>query len=216
MGFESDNAFEADKPSEQVAKGSEAEQPSGRNGAASASGDTASRVPAALKESVSMGVDIVEVERIRAILKRSPAFAKRAFSQAEQDYCDKHTTPEFHYATRFAAKEAVLKALGTGFSEGIGLRDVEVVLNAKGKPRVRLSGNAARIAREKGIVELPLSLSYTHVEAVACALALTGDARVEEHEKVDPTKELTRRFKEARAWLDDAPGSVDDGFGEER
>lgn len=157
-----------------------------------------------LPDSVSMGVDIVEIERMRAILKRSPAFARRAFSADEQAYCNATSSPEYHYATRFAAKEAVLKALGTGFSAGITPRDVEVVLNAKGKPRVRLRGRAAEVARQAHISELPLSLSYTHTEAVACALALRAEDTATT-KRVDPTEELTRQFKEVRSLLDDLP-----------
>ena len=156
-----------------------------------------------LPDSVSLGVDIVEIERMRKILKRSPAFARRAFSQNEQDYCNATAIPEFHYATRFAAKEAVLKALGTGFSSGIGIRDVEVVLDSKGKPRVVLHGRASCVAHDKGIVELPLSLSYTHKEAVACAMALTNEGKGTTLRHTSPTEELTRQFKEARALLDD-------------
>ncbi len=158
----------------------------------------------ALFDSISMGVDIVEIERIRAILKRSPAFARRAFSADEQAYCNAATTPEYHYATRFAAKEAVVKALGTGFSSGITPRDIEVVLNVKGKPHVRLRGRAAEVARQAHITELPLSLSYTHTEAVACALALRAEDAAES-KQVDPTEELTRQFKEVRSLLDDLP-----------
>lgn len=156
-------------------------------------------------DSVSMGVDIVEIERVRAILNRSPAFARRAFSEDEQAYCNAATSPEYHYATRFAAKEAVLKALGTGFSGGIKPRDVEVVLNAKGKPRVRLTGKAAAVAKEAHISELPLSLSYTHTEAVACALALRDTANPSHEDHLDPTEELTRQFKEMRSLLDELP-----------
>ncbi len=156
-----------------------------------------------LDGSISMGVDIVEIERIRAILKRSPAFATRAFSEDEQAYCNKTSQPENHYATRFAAKEAVLKALGTGFSEGIGLKDVEVVLNSKGKPHVRLHRKAALIAADRDIREIPLSLSYTHKEAVACALAITNRDVDKLAKQTDPTQELARQFKEARQLLDD-------------
>ncbi len=109
-----------------------------------------------LPDSVSLGVDIVEIDRMRAILKRSPAFARRAFSEEERAYCDATATPEFHYATRFAAKEAVVKALGTGFSCGIGIRDVEVALDSKGKPRAVLHGRAKEVYEELGIEELPL------------------------------------------------------------
>ena len=82
----------------------------------------------AVDGAVGLGVDIVEIERMRKILKRSPAFARKVFSCEECCYCDATSQPEVHYATRFAAKEAVLKALGTGFSEGIGVRDAQ---NAK-------------------------------------------------------------------------------------
>ncbi len=165
-----------------------------------------------LPESVSMGVDIVEVERIRAIMKRSPAFVERSFSCEERAYCDATAQPEYHYATRFAAKEAVLKALGTGFSRGIKAADVEVVLGSKGKPHVRLKGRAAAVAKEQGILEIPLSLSYTHSEAVACALALTADDREKaEAKKPNPAQDLSRRFKEARSLLDEIPATQKEG-----
>ena len=123
----------------------------------------------------SIGVDIVEIERMRAILERTPRFKTRIFSEDEQTYCNKKARPECHYATRFAAKEAVLKALGTGFSEGIGPRDVEVVITAKGKPQVKLYRRAEEKAAELGIKDIPLSLSYTQDDAVACALALMNE-----------------------------------------
>ena len=159
-----------------------------------------------LPESVSMGVDIVEVARIRVIMKRSPAFIERSFSCEERAYCDAAASPEFHYATRFAAKEAVVKALGTGFRHGIRPNDIEVCLNAKGKPRVRLHRSAAKMAAHLGIEEIPLSLSYTHNEAVACALALTEDSRTKAKARVaTPAQDLSRRFKEARSLLEDLP-----------
>lgn len=165
-----------------------------------------------LPESVSMGVDIVEVARIRAIMKRSPAFVERSFSCEERTYCDATAQPEYHYATRFAAKEAVLKALGTGFSRGIKASDVEVVLNSKGKPSVRLKGRAILVAKDQGIEEIPLSLSYTHTEAVACALALTADDRERaETKRPNPAQDLSRRFKEARSLLDEIPATQKEG-----
>lgn len=165
-----------------------------------------------LPESVSMGVDIVEVQRIRAIMKRSPAFIERAFSLEERAYCDATASPEFHYATRFAAKEAVVKALGCGFTRGIRPNDIEVYLNAKGKPRVRLHRNAAKVAAELGIEELPLSLSYTHNEAVACALALTESSRAKAKQRTTtPAQDLSRQFKEARSLLDDLPQTGKEG-----
>lgn len=150
----------------------------------------------------SIGVDIVEISRMRRILERTPSFKTRVFSEQERAYCQKTARPECHYATRFAAKEAVLKALGTGFSGGIGVRDIEVLLNAKGKPRVKLYGRAAEKARELGIKAIPISLSYTQDDAVACALALASDPD-EQPETQDPVQQLRRQFKEARSMLDE-------------
>lgn len=168
-----------------------------------AQGDVVAQLETKLDSSVSLGVDIVEIARIKAILNRSGAFARRAFSEEEQRYCNASSTPERHYATRFAAKEAVLKALGTGFSCGIRPRDVEIVLNALGKPRVRLYGRAREIAYNLAIKEIPISLSFTHKEAVACAMALRHDQIATPPKAPDQKQELSRRFREARALLDE-------------
>lgn len=154
-------------------------------------------------EQVGLGVDIVEIERMRTILGRTPSFARKVFSEEERAYCDAKATPEIHYATRFAAKEAVLKALGTGFSAGIAWRDVEVRRTSKGRPYAVLHGRAKEVANELGVRELPISLSYTHAEAVACAMAITESSVRAAEKRVDPMEDLTRRFKEARALLDD-------------
>ena len=152
---------------------------------------------------VGLGVDIVEIERMRRILARTPSFARKVFSEAERAYCDAKANPEVHYATRFAAKEAVVKALGTGFSEGIGVRDIEVRRTTKGRPYVVLTGRAREVARDQGVREMSLSLSFTHTEAVACAMAITEDAVSAAKKRVDPMDELARQFKEARSMLDD-------------
>ena len=156
-----------------------------------------------IEGAVGLGVDIVEIDRMRRILERTPSFARKVFSCEECCYCDATAAPEVHYATRFAAKEAVVKALGTGFSGGIGVRDVEVKRSSKGRPYVVLSGRAKQVAREMGVREMPISLSYTHTDAVACALAITDESRRAAEERKDPMVELGRQFKEARAMLDD-------------
>lgn len=155
-----------------------------------------------LESPYSIGVDLVEIARMKRILERTPSFKTRVFSEDEQAYCDKTTRPECHYATRFAAKEAVLKTLGTGFSEGIGVRDIEVVLNSRGKPSVKLYNRAAEKAQELQIRDIPISLSYSHNDAVACALALVGEEE-EEPAPPDPIQDLKRQFKEARSILDE-------------
>lgn len=152
---------------------------------------------------VGLGVDIVEIERMRIILSRSPKFASRVFSLQEQIYCDTKSNPAAHYAVRFAAKEAVVKALGTGFSKGIGVRDIEVLRDKNGRPEVKLTGFALRVAQSQQIVQISLSMSYTKTDAVACALALTQSALRATEKRKDPLKELTRQFKETRKLLDD-------------
>ena len=152
---------------------------------------------------VGLGVDIVEIARVRRILERTPSFRERVFSEEERANCDATANPEVHYATRFAAKEAVLKALGTGFSQGIGVRDVEVRRTSKGRPYAVLTGRAKQVAQALGVRELPLSLSYTHTDAVACAMAITEGSVRAQQERRDPMEELARQFKEARTMLDD-------------
>ncbi len=156
-------------------------------------------------DQVGLGVDIVEIERMRAILARTPSFSRRVFSEAERAYCDASARPEAHYATRFAAKEAVLKALGSGFADGVSVRDIEVRLTSKGRPYVVLTGRTREIAREQGAVEIPLSLSSTHGEAVACAMAITEDSVAARKKRIDPVEETTRQFKEVRGMLDEMP-----------
>lgn len=156
-----------------------------------------------------LGVDIVEIERMRRVLERHPRMRERLFSADERAYCDARSKPEVHYALRFAAKEAVLKSLGTGFS-GMAFTDVEVVRDASGRPSPRLSGRAAQVAEESGIVELHLSLSYTHNTAVASAVAMM-EKPAEPGEAPDPARVRARAFKEARALLDeDVPAAAGD------
>ena len=152
---------------------------------------------------VGLGVDIVDVARMGRILERTPSFERKVFSAEEIAYCRGCGNPEAHFACRFAAKEAVLKALGTGFSEGIGPLDVSVSRNAKGRPGVVLQGRAKRKAEELGVVEIPLSLSHTHTDAVACAMAITSRSVRAAEEKAGQKEELAMRFKQARSILDE-------------
>ncbi|MCL2379277.1 MAG: holo-ACP synthase [Coriobacteriia bacterium] len=154
---------------------------------------------------VGLGVDIVEIERMRAALQRRPRMKQRLFSEEEQWYCEHKARPEIHYALRFAAKEAVLKALGTGF-RGMKFLDVEVARDEKGKPYPRLYGAAAEYAQQMGIVEMHLSLSYTQTTAVASAVALTNQARPAPKPQPSAREELAREFKELRALLDEGDG----------
>ncbi len=150
-----------------------------------------------------LGVDIVEIDRMREALTRRPRMKERLFSEAEREYCDKRNKPEIHYAMRFAAKEAVLKALGTGFS-GMRFRDVEVVRDERGRPIPKLSGKAAEVAEAAGVVEMHLSLSYTHANAVASAVAITEQMRPQKPVEFEtPEQRLAASFKDARSLLED-------------
>lgn len=162
---------------------------------------------------LGLGVDIVEIDRMRDALARRPRIKERIFSAEERRYCDKRARPEVHYALRFAAKEAVLKALGTGF-RGMRFCDVEVVREASGRPVPKLSGMAAQRAEELGVIEMHLSLSFTHATAVASAVAITADARPAKDERLDPKAELAAQFKEARAMLDDVGVPAPDDSGD--
>jgi holo-[acyl-carrier protein] synthase len=158
-----------------------------------------------------LGVDIVEIERMRAALERRPRLKERLFSEEERAYCDQRSRPEIHYALRFAAKEAVLKALGTGFS-GMRFTDVEVVREGSGRPTPRLSGRAAEAAETLGVVEMHLSLSFTHTTAVASAVAITAESRPKpKEEPADQMAELAASFKELRSMLDELKGAGSTG-----
>jgi holo-[acyl-carrier protein] synthase len=159
---------------------------------------------------LGLGVDIVEIDRMKLALERTPRIKERIFSEDERWYCEHKARPYVHYAMRFAAKEAVLKALGTGFS-GMRFQDVEVVREEKGRPTPKLSGRAAERAAELGVVEMHLSLSFTHSTAVASAVAITEDARPRKDERVDPKAQLAASFKEARAMLDDVTAGEPSG-----
>lgn len=150
-----------------------------------------------------LGVDIVEIERMRDALKRRPRMKERLFSEDERRYCEQRNKPEIHYAMRFAAKEAVLKALGTGFS-GMRFRDVEVLRDERGRPVPKLSGKAAEVAEAAGVVEMHLSLSFTHSTAVASAVAITERMRPVMADGPETAQQrLAASFKEARALLDE-------------
>lgn len=150
-----------------------------------------------------IGVDILEIARMEKVLARRPSFAVRVFTEEERAYCERMARPAQHYAARFAAREAVLKALGTGFSHGVGLADVSVQNNDAGRPEVVLTGRAREIADEQGIREVALSLSYTHDVAVANAVAMTDEVRPRQDERSNPKDELRASFRAARSVLDE-------------
>jgi len=118
------------------------------------------------------GIDIVEVARLEEVLlRRGERFLERVFTEAERTYCANRPRPAIHYAGRFAAKEAVLKAIRTGWVAGIGWRDIEVTLGPGGEPSIHLSGGALARAREMGVETIHVSISHTEGHAVASAVA---------------------------------------------
>jgi len=117
---------------------------------------------------ISIGIDIIEVKRIREVLLRTPRFAERVFTRAERDYCDtRAAVAAQHYAARFAAKEAALKALQTGWRGGIGWQDVEVAAKESGAPYLIFSGQVLNIYNGFGATATHLSISHTTEHAIA-------------------------------------------------
>lgn len=128
------------------------------------------------------GVDLVAVARFREALERTEGFEERVFTETERTYCRRQADPAIHFAARFAAKEALLKALGTGLA-GIGLHtglhEVEVVHDPRGMPCLVLTGRAAKIAAELGASEPSLSMTHTKDNAVASVVLLAPPANRE-------------------------------------
>jgi holo-[acyl-carrier protein] synthase len=117
---------------------------------------------------LSTGIDIVEVYRIRDAIARTPRFATRVFTQAERDYCEsKGVAAAQSYAARFAAKEAFLKALKTGWRGKIAWHDIEVITDADGVPTLNITGEAQKILQNLGATHLHISISHTTEHAVA-------------------------------------------------
>ena len=122
---------------------------------------------------VGVGVDLCDVERMRGVLARTPTFRDRVFTDAERERCERPRDPAERYAARFAAKEAVLKAMGVGIG-ACRLRDIEVVNDSSGAPSLVLHGRAAELAGERDITGWQVSLSHTATLAQATVLALGG------------------------------------------
>jgi holo-[acyl-carrier protein] synthase len=115
----------------------------------------------------SVGTDIVEIARIGRSLRRQPAFAAEVFSADERSYCDAQARPEQHYAARFAAKEAFLKAVGRGVLDGVALDEIEVTRSGDRAPAFRLGPTARAALTEAGGREALVSLSHDGGVALA-------------------------------------------------
>jgi holo-[acyl-carrier protein] synthase len=117
---------------------------------------------------VGLGVDIAEVARVKAAIERhGETFLRRLYTAKEQEYCERFKNKYERYAGRFAAKEAAMKALGTGWSRGVRWVDVEVAREKGGRPTIKLAGEAAKIADRLGVKHISLSITHTAEQAFA-------------------------------------------------
>jgi holo-[acyl-carrier protein] synthase len=115
-----------------------------------------------------MGVDIAEVGRIEAAIERhGEVFLKRIYTAREREYCEQFKNKYERYAGRFAAKEAAMKALGTGWRRGVRWVDLEVVRETGGRPALALAGEAGKIAQQLGVKNIALSITHTETQALA-------------------------------------------------
>jgi holo-[acyl-carrier protein] synthase len=115
-----------------------------------------------------IGIDLIEVERIRKQLTQGERFKNRIFSPDEIAYCESKKNKAQNYAARFAAKEAFFKALGTGWRGGLAFNQVEILNDDLGKPEIRLHGKAEKLIEEKGITNICVSL--THLRDIASSI----------------------------------------------
>ena len=116
----------------------------------------------------TVGVDLIEIERIRRALERHPSFRERCFTEAERAYCDSRPNPAQHYAARFAGKEAVGKSIGFGVARAFAWRDIEIA--GRPKPSVALSGRVLAWAERLPAGAIDLSMTHNRDLAVAVAI----------------------------------------------
>jgi holo-[acyl-carrier protein] synthase len=120
-----------------------------------------------------IGIDVVEVERIASAIERhGEPFLAKLFTASERSYCENQKKPALHYAARFAAKEAVSKALGTGIGGQAGWLDLEITRDPLGAPKLFLQGHAADFAKQHSISEIQISLTHAREYAAANAVAI--------------------------------------------
>ncbi len=120
-----------------------------------------------------IGIDVVEIDRIESAIERQgDVFLSKLFTEEEQKYCNQQKRPGMHYAARFAAKEAVSKALGTGIGGKAGWLEIEVSREITGAPSIKFFGKAAEFLSANGISEVQVSLSHARDYAAANAVAI--------------------------------------------
>jgi holo-[acyl-carrier protein] synthase len=120
---------------------------------------------------VGIGVDVVDIRRLRRALERQgERFMQRIYTAGEQEYCRAHRDPAPYFAARFAAKEALFKALGTGWAQGVTWLDAEIRNNDQGAPWLALRGRTEEASRELSVRKIHLSLSHSEEAAVALVI----------------------------------------------
>ncbi len=119
---------------------------------------------------IGVGIDLVDVDRMRTALARTPSMAARLFTEGERAYADAARDSSERYAARFAAKEAAMKALGVGLG-ALDWHDVEVIRAEDGAPTLRVTGRAASLAEAAGVSEWMVSLTHTATSAGAVVIA---------------------------------------------
>ena len=125
-------------------------------------------------EIVAHGIDLVDCPRIEAMIERhGERFVQRIFTAAEQAYAESNKNKIEKLAGRFAAKEAILKLMGTGWRGKIAWTDIEIINNSSGQPEVTLDGEVKKIADKLGIKHISVSITHTANFAIASAVALT-------------------------------------------
>jgi holo-[acyl-carrier protein] synthase len=110
---------------------------------------------------LGIGTDIFEIERMKIRLEKQPSFIEGIFTENEINYCNQFKNKAQRFAARYAAKEAFLKALGTGWRNGITFKDIEIINDSLGKPEIFLSGEAKQIADKLEVAAIHLSMSHT-------------------------------------------------------
>jgi holo-[acyl-carrier protein] synthase len=120
-----------------------------------------------------IGIDVVEVERIASSMAEfGDRFASKIFTESERAYCDRQKNPKIHYAARFAAKEAISKAMGTGIGKDMAWLDMEIRRRPSGEPEVHLSGDGEKFAKANNIEQIKISLTHAEHYAAANAVVL--------------------------------------------
>jgi holo-[acyl-carrier protein] synthase len=118
-----------------------------------------------------VGIDLIEIDRIDKVMKKwGETFLQKVFTAGEIEYCTGRAFPPKHFAARFAAKEALLKAFGMGLFDGIGLREAEVCFGETGRPELKLHGRAGDLVLYQKIISVSLSLSHSDKYATAVVI----------------------------------------------